>query len=140
MQRDALWQRMYRSQYFEGGRILTGAISAIDMALYDIVGKALAVPVYQLLGGKHRDYVPCFATTGGRSYEQLIENVNLLLAHDWNVIHIGAADSPIRRRDRLQRPSPVRAPESIGLTAVGFRRYARLWGLRRSWALSITIG
>ena len=35
----------YRSQYFEGGRILTGAISAIDIALYDCVGKALGVPV-----------------------------------------------------------------------------------------------
>ena len=48
----ALWQEMYRSQYFEGGRALTAAISAIDIALYDIAGKALNVPVYQLLGGK----------------------------------------------------------------------------------------
>jgi galactonate dehydratase len=37
----ALWQEMYRSQYFEGGRVLTAAISAIDLALHDIVGKAL---------------------------------------------------------------------------------------------------
>ena len=43
---------MYRSQYFEGGRILTGAISAIDIALHDVKGKALGVPVYQLLGGE----------------------------------------------------------------------------------------
>ena len=46
-----LWQEMYRSQYFEGGRVLTAAISAIDIALHDVVGKALGVPVYQLLGG-----------------------------------------------------------------------------------------
>ncbi|MGS0523881.1 hypothetical protein ACU8V7_00500 [Zobellia nedashkovskayae] len=50
----ALWQEMYRGQYFEGGRVLTAAISAIDIALYDIKGKALGVPVYELLGGKHR--------------------------------------------------------------------------------------
>jgi galactonate dehydratase len=43
MQRGALWQEMYRSQYFEGGRVLLGAQSAIDIALYDIVGKALNV-------------------------------------------------------------------------------------------------
>src|SRR5215510_8107688 len=48
----ALWQEMYRSQYFEGGRVLAAAISAIDIALYDIKGKALGVPIYQLLGGK----------------------------------------------------------------------------------------
>ena len=60
----ALWQDMYRGQYFEGGRVLTGAISAVDIALHDIAGKALGVPVYQLLGGKQRDLVPCFATTG----------------------------------------------------------------------------
>src|SRR3954454_10835109 len=59
----ALWQEMYRSQYFEGGRVLQAAISAIDIALYDIKGKALGVPVYDLLGGKQRDLVPTFATT-----------------------------------------------------------------------------
>ncbi len=48
MQIGALWQEMYRSQYFEGGRVLQAAISAIDIALYDIMGKALGVPVYQL--------------------------------------------------------------------------------------------
>ncbi len=47
----ALWQEMYRSQYFKGGRVLQAAISAIDIALYDIKGKALGVPVYELLGG-----------------------------------------------------------------------------------------
>ena len=65
MKRGALWQEMYRSQYFEGGRALTAAISAIDIALYDIAGKALGVPVYELLGGKQREYVQGFATTGG---------------------------------------------------------------------------
>ena len=57
---------MYRSQYFEGGRVLTAAISAIDIALHDIKGKALGVPVYQLLGGKQRDRIPTFATTPAR--------------------------------------------------------------------------
>ncbi|HQE93770.1 MAG TPA: mandelate racemase/muconate lactonizing enzyme family protein [Anaerolineae bacterium] len=111
---DALWQRMYRSQYFEGGRILTGAISAIDIALHDIVGKALNVPVYQLLGGKQRDYVPCFATTGGQTCEHLLENVNLLLSQGWNVIRMGAA--PGEGNDpRLFEPR-----ESIGPTAEWF--------------------
>ena len=47
----AIWQELYRSNYFEGGRVLCAAISAIDIALHDLKGKALGVPVYQLLGG-----------------------------------------------------------------------------------------
>jgi len=57
-----LWQEMYRSQYFEGGRVLTAAISAIDIALHDLVAKTLNVPVHQLLGGAHRERVECFAS------------------------------------------------------------------------------
>ncbi|MCB1122168.1 MAG: mandelate racemase/muconate lactonizing enzyme family protein, partial [Verrucomicrobiae bacterium] len=60
-----LWQEMYRSQYFEGGRVLTAAISALDIALYDLLGKSLGVPVYQLLGGACRDRVECFASYPG---------------------------------------------------------------------------
>src|SRR4029079_5751701 len=82
MRMGALWQEMYRSQYFEGGRVLTAAISAIDIALYDIAGKALGVPVYQLLGGKQRDVVPCFATTGAPMGPRLIEDLQLLIEHD----------------------------------------------------------
>ena len=86
MRIGALWQEMYRSQYFEGGRVLTAAISAIDIALHDIAGKALGVPVYQLLGGKHRDFVPCFATMFAPNLEGLIEGGQLLLREGWTVI------------------------------------------------------
>lgn len=50
------WQYMYRSMYFRGSLIMS-AIAAIDIALWDIKGKALGVPVYELLGGKCRDKV-----------------------------------------------------------------------------------
>ena len=118
MQRGALWQEMYRSQYFEGGRILTGAISAIDLALHDIAGKALGVPVYELLGGKHRNRVPCFATTSARSCEQLLADVRLLLDNGWDVIRVIAAHhAPEDDDGRLYEPR-----ESIGLTAAWLPR------------------
>jgi galactonate dehydratase len=82
----ALWQELYRSQYFEGGRVLTAAISAIDIALHDIKGKALGVPVYQLLGGKHRDYVPCFVTTSKPAEGDITVSVRRLLEDGWNVV------------------------------------------------------
>src|SRR6187402_2830554 len=78
MQIGALWQEMYRSQYFEGGRVLTAAISAIDIALHDIKGKALGVPVYELLGGKQRDFIPCFASTGDEAGLGAIERAKEL--------------------------------------------------------------
>ncbi len=86
MQRGRIWQELYRSQYFEGGRVLLAAQSAIDIALHDIAGKALGVPVYQLLGGKQRDVIPCFATAAGKQGERLLENVQFLWSHGWSVI------------------------------------------------------
>lgn len=89
MQRGRIWQELYRSQYFEGGRVLLAAQSAIDIALYDIAGKALGVPVYQLLGGKQRDVVPCFATASGGTGEELLASAELLYERGWRVIRTG---------------------------------------------------
>ena len=88
MRIGALWQEMYRSQYFEGGRVLTAAISAIDIALHDIKGKALGVPVYQLLGGKQRDRIPTFATTRGPCGPEMIEQARELVALGWDTIRL----------------------------------------------------
>lgn len=54
------WNYMYRGLYFRGSVIMS-AISAIDIALWDLKGKCLGVPVYELLGGKCRDKVRCYA-------------------------------------------------------------------------------
>jgi len=51
------WQAIYRHAFYRGGPILTSAISGIDQALWDIKGKLLGVPVYELLGGPTRDRV-----------------------------------------------------------------------------------
>lgn len=58
---EALWHEAYRSTYFRGGPIYMSALSGVEMALWDLKGKSLGVPVYQLLGGKVRDSVPCYA-------------------------------------------------------------------------------
>lgn len=84
----ALWQEMYRSQYFEGGRVLQAAISAIDIALHDIKGKALGVPVYELLGGKQRDRIPTFASTSAAHVENAVERAQELVARGWNCVRL----------------------------------------------------
>jgi galactonate dehydratase len=58
---EAFWSENHRDAYWRGGPVLTTALSGVEMALWDIKGKALGVPVYQLLGGKVRDQVPCYA-------------------------------------------------------------------------------
>lgn len=83
-----IWQEIYRSAYFEGGRVITGAMSAIDIALYDILGKKLGVPVYQLLGGKQREYVPCFVTAGARDADELIQKAQMLVDGGWQALRL----------------------------------------------------
>jgi galactonate dehydratase len=104
----ALWQEIYRSQYFEGGRVLQAAISALDIAFYDIKGKALGVPVYQLLGGKQRDRIPTFATTGARPGEEMIEQARALMDAGWTAMRL----SPAGETEGILEPR-----ESIAVTA-----------------------
>lgn len=58
---EAFWHDAYRDTYFRGGEVLMSALSAIDMALWDIKGKDLGVPCWKLLGGRCRDRVPMYA-------------------------------------------------------------------------------
>jgi L-alanine-DL-glutamate epimerase-like enolase superfamily enzyme len=74
MRSEHLWQLMWRGGFHPSGQALSSAIAAIDIALWDIKGKALGVPVYQLLGGKVRDKVDCYCHLGvGTVPEVLLE-------------------------------------------------------------------
>lgn len=64
---EHLWQYLYRGMFYPPGREKLHALGALEMALWDIKGKALGVPVYDLLGGATRDYVECYATGYGAS-------------------------------------------------------------------------
>lgn len=70
---EHLWQRMYRSGFYRGGPVLCSAISGIEQALWDIKGKWLNVPVYELLGGRVRDRIRIYAQIGSRRPRTLLE-------------------------------------------------------------------
>jgi galactonate dehydratase len=59
---ERLWQIMHRGYFYPAGREKTHALGALDIALWDIKAKALGVPLYQLLGGRARDHIECYAT------------------------------------------------------------------------------
>jgi galactonate dehydratase len=80
---ESLWSEMYEHSFWAkgGGPIVFAAISAIEQALWDIKGKALGVPVFELLGGRTRDRVPVYA-------------------NGW----YGAAQTPAQLADAAERP------------------------------------
>lgn len=59
---EHIWQSVYRGMFYPPGREKLHALGALEMALWDIKGKALGVPVYELLGGATREYIECYAT------------------------------------------------------------------------------
>jgi len=69
------WQAMYRGAFYRGGPVLTSAISGVEQAMWDILGKSLKVPVYQLLGGACRERIRVYAHVGGRTPEECEKNV-----------------------------------------------------------------
>ena len=87
-----IWQETYRSQYFEGGRVFTAAMSAIDIALYDILGKRLGVPVYQLLGGKQRDEIPTFPSCQSPDMDELLSKARVLVDAGWDCAAVARSE------------------------------------------------
>ena len=75
-----LWQTMYRAGFYRGGPILMSAIAGIDQALWDIKGKVLGAPVYQLLGGLVRDRMKMYSWVGGDRPSDVIANIRTLQA------------------------------------------------------------
>ncbi len=59
---EHLWQKVYRQYFYPSGRERLHAMGGLDMALWDIKGKFFKTPVYELLGGLTRDYLPCYST------------------------------------------------------------------------------
>ncbi len=85
---DDLWQAMYNSSYWRNGPVLNNAIAAVDMALWDIKGKQAGMPVYQLLGGKHREAVDCYTHASGRDIPELLDSARKFMAAGFRHVRV----------------------------------------------------
>src|SRR6186713_2320229 len=72
---EDIWQLLYKGAYWRRGPVTMSAISAVDTALWDIKGKALNTPVYNLLGGRSREAVMVYGHANGRDIEDTVKAV-----------------------------------------------------------------
>ena len=106
------WQSMYRHSFYRGGPILMSAISGIEQALWDIKGKYLGVPVYQLLGGACRERIRLYAHCGGATPRECAEKAKELVRKGFTALKMSLGVAPI---EIVDRPSTVdRVVERIG--------------------------
>jgi len=110
-----LWQTMYRGGFYRGGAILMSAIAGIDQALWDIKGKALGVPVYELLGGLVRDRMKTYSWVGGDRPADVIAGIRRLRAGGFDTFKLngseemGLIDSAAKVDAAVARIAEIRA-------------------------------
>ncbi len=112
---EDIWQTAYRLGFYRGGPVLMSALSGLDQALWDLKGKTLGVPVWQLLGGRVRDRVPVYAWVGGDSPSEVLEAAQARVAQGFHAVkmnatgHLGWLDSPKALDRVLDRVAAVQA-------------------------------
>jgi len=115
---EDIWQLAYRLGFYRGGPVLMSALSGLDQALWDIKGKSLGVPVWQLLGGKVRSRVQAYAWIGGDSPSEVVEQAELRRAQGFRAVKMNATaelsrlDSPRLLDAAVERVSSV---QKLGL-------------------------
>ena len=115
------WQAIYRHAFYRGGPVLTSALSGIDMALWDIKGKALGVPVYELLGGPTRTRVRVYA------HARDLDAVKNQMARGFTAFKTGVAT---RRPMRY-----IEAPGATQYAVEHFKAFRELIGPDRDLAI-----
>jgi galactonate dehydratase len=119
---EDLWQVLYRGGFYRGGPVLMSAISGIEQALWDIKGKHLGVPVYELLGGAVRDKMRVYAWLGGDRPQQVAETAQERVRAGYTAIKMNGTpdlewiDSSLKVHEAVERVAAVR--EAVG-PAVG---------------------
>lgn len=86
------FQMLYRGGFYRGGPVLTSAISGIEQAMWDIKGKYLGVPVYDLLGGKVRDKIQVYRWIGGDHPRDVVTEAGKAVAQGYSAVKMNGTD------------------------------------------------
>lgn len=89
---EDIWQVLYRGGFYRGGPVLMSAISGIDQALWDIKGKALHVPVYELLGGRCRGKIRVYCWIGGDRPDDVADAAVEKLKQGYSAVKMNATE------------------------------------------------
>ncbi|MEE1816723.1 MULTISPECIES: galactonate dehydratase [unclassified Streptomyces] len=112
------WQVLTKGGFYRGGPVLSSAVAGIDQALWDITGKALGVPVWQLLGGNVRDRARVYSWIGGDRPDEVVEQALARKAEGFTAIKMNASsqlefiDTPKALQGIVDRVASVR--EAVG--------------------------
>ncbi|TAM93332.1 MAG: galactonate dehydratase [Chitinophagaceae bacterium] len=115
---EDIWQLLYRGGFYRGGVILMSAIAGIDQALWDIKGKVLGVPIYELLGGPVRDKMKVYGWIGGDKVNNVVDGAKMRMSKGFSAVKMNACaemewlDTPKKIQDVVDRVRAVR--EAIG--------------------------
>jgi len=90
---EDVWQTAYRLGFYRGGPVLMSALSGLDQALWDLKGKVLGVPVWQLLGGRVRTRIPVYAWIGGDSPGEVVESARARIAQGFQAVKLNGTGS-----------------------------------------------
>lgn len=89
---EDLWTVMYRGGFYRGGGVHMSALAGIDQALWDIKGKALGCPVFELLGGRVRDRIRVYSWIGGDRPDDVAQAAKEAIAAGFNAIKMNATE------------------------------------------------
>jgi mannonate dehydratase len=91
LQIEDIWQSSFVSSYWRNGPVLGNAISGVDMALWDILGKRASMPVYQLFGGKSRKAVDTYRHASGRTFQDVEKAARRFMEQGYRHVRVQVA-------------------------------------------------